>query len=140
VAFRAYGNALGGVMARNEATGKNEIEIIQDFKDNQNDAALAQLPAKADRYAKMTKEILAIPVPSAMTGLHLELVNALNGLSVTIKAMSTLASDPVAAIPLMSIYPDYVNGVVGIFDSYRLFYTSKGITFSPAEPGYILTL
>lgn len=138
---KEYGNRLGAVAKTyTEIDFEEELGTIQTVIQSEGGAGTAELEAIIGEYAKAKTELLAIEtVPFALTEAHLSILNGVSGIERALNEMkANLVIDPLKSMIRLSHYQQGVLLIVQGSQEIVEYYEGRNISFSPAEPGFIL--
>ncbi len=75
----------------------SELELFARYVELGDQTALVELKRQADLYALVADELTKIPIPTLVSGVHIELINNILIIVDTIRVMETVDSDPLGA-------------------------------------------
>lgn len=141
-AFRAYGSALGAAFNKPWPGRENELAVferaIQDPNEETARLDLATLTPIAFAYQNLGKNLVSIPVPTAVRALHLRSANALAEIGEAIRGMSVAFDDPIKAFGATARYLDAGERLGESLKGLRALLESQGISYAADEDGYAL--
>lgn len=109
--IRNYGNAMAGVILRNNKEGMDsEVVILNDILSKGKTERLAELKIIASVYKSMRDESLLVPVPKVFLKEHLDLINTYEAIYKDIYAMTLSLEDPAVALLRIKRYQDDALG------------------------------
>jgi len=141
MALKNYGNAVGKAFIKNPLPPgqKNEIEIFEAAVTSERSQDLAQLSPIIDSYKATLKDLISISVPRDVVFAHLNLINSIYAITESLEKMRSFFSDPLASLPGIGSYGIYVKEFRKSFETFRVLFKQKNITFQQSEYGSFLT-
>lgn len=138
-AYRAYGNAVGNAIKRNETKAPNEADILESASEHEDPEELAALEERVAHYEKLAGDIKIIPVPEDAAAVHADLLTALEALRLSTEGMRFLLTDPVKALASIGYYPHAAELLVESSKRLAAHLEQRGVSFEKDEPGRLLT-
>ena len=136
----AYGNAVGLVFKTHKAKGSiPELDIVQASLDKNDPTILQQLNPIIANNSAVLKSLLAIPVPSAMASIHLNLVNAINEILFADQGFTKTFSDGVVSLQAIAKYQEGVTALGKSLIALHTYFASVNIIFGPTDAGSMFT-
>lgn len=119
-ALTVYANKIGEItQAFATAHTKNELTIVTDALSSKDASKLQELKTIAGQYAGLQKSLLATPVPSIISSLHLRLAQSYANIETMVIAMQSMLSDPVLGISAFNQYKKEIDALDAIAVEYR---------------------
>lgn len=139
-ALRAYGNAVGSVLAVPEGdVVPNELLAFQAFIETGSSEALAQeMSSVVDRYTLVISGLKGLYVPATLADKHLAIMNALLAVREDLVAFQKIGDDPFLALSAIETYNKNTTRRGIVFEEMRTALTDADIVFSEIEPGHLL--
>lgn len=110
--IRNYGNAMGGILLRNNKSGlDSELVILNDIMTRNKVERIPELEVIASVYKTMRDEALLVPVPSQFLKEHLDLINTYEAIYRDVSAMTLGFSDPAVALLRIKRYEEDALGL-----------------------------
>lgn len=110
-ALLAYANAAGKVIEKIDAgKSKDEVAYFSDAVYKNDASALVAVKKYSDAYAVATRALMELPVPKELAISHLALANSLMRVSLSLKEMASLETDPILAMLGMASYQGSAQG------------------------------
>lgn len=138
--IKKYGNELGNAFKVNRpATPKNEVLIFSESVQAKDPEKIKQLKEIALTYRRILNTSKNIRVPSAFSGMHIDLLNNLDRLATSVEDMSVVFDDPLRATRSLGTYQ---SGYIGLLNSISRIRISilkdHKVIYEQAESGYYL--
>jgi len=141
-ALRNYGNKVGDIFMHSgdkiTTPHYTELKIIEQGIGENHPEILAQLDLFITFYQTAINNLLATPVPSSATSIHIKLLNALNSLMIVDQGFRGITDDASKAAASLYGYPDASKKMVEGVNAAKALFQQKGIVFSSEEDGYSL--
>jgi hypothetical protein len=136
--IRNYGNAMAGVITRNNQEGMDsEVDILNDIMMRGKTERLAELKIIASVYKNMRDESLLVPVPKLFLKQHLDLINTYDAIYKDIYAMTLSLEDPAVALLRIKRYEDDALGfsiaLANMYDALE----AHATLFSASDPALL---
>ncbi len=110
--IRNYGNAMGGILLRNNKSGlDSELVILNDIMTRNKTERIPELEVIASVYKAMRDEALLVPVPSSFLKAHLDLINTYEAIYRDVNAMTLGLADPAVALLRIKRYEEDALGL-----------------------------
>ncbi len=137
--IKEYGNKVASILGEitSEKTLKADVYAIATYTESKDVTALKDLVENSARMELVMKKVLALSVPPSATIYHLLLLNKLAAYGDVVKALSTADSDPLRSTFVVTDYPIIVRELIQQYDIFAKYFSSKNVTFSSKEPGYV---
>ena len=137
--IKTYGNSVGDILSTERIKGDHELLILERVREaGLNRADIQTLTSILGRYKNMSEKLMALKAPVDAVGAHAAVVNALNLLAGGVEGILTLDTDPVGALTKIKLYENGIDLLSAGAIKFKIYFTSKDITFSSAESGYKL--
>jgi hypothetical protein len=133
--LRNYGNISAGIIKSNLVKSRNEGIIIKDYLEKNDETALLELNPILNSYKKTLNGLIAVPVPSQMKDLHLELVNVFSELVYIVDSYKKIETDPVLTLQAVGMYQGTAGKFSNTLSSIRDYLLSQNITYNTGEAG-----
>lgn len=114
------------------------IPLMQAFLQNNDTGAQAQLVVLGSAYVKITKDLLAVPVPPSLAAQHLALVQSFDTLSRATSAVNNYNNDPLAVLGSLSLYVPTCQTIVATFQSIAQVVIANGGDPAAGTPGALI--
>lgn len=133
-----YGNALGLEIRAFDNSHKETTAILDAFfKDYKNQSKVAALLAVARDYERLASDLSAVAiVPGELSEMHSSLVGGYRAISVGLSQLTNAGNDQEMATAALA-YNASADIFTRKFVSLADFFSSRGIKFSPSDPGNI---
>lgn len=138
--LRTYGNALGKALST-PAPDPNEFEfsILDRIMTGTSLASDGPLLSKIiQRYNFILQTLIDMPVPAGMASMHAEYIQGTEILRDISVGISTLETDPIGAYSKIAQYEEALNVISAAAIKSKTYLTSRGVSFSAQESGYVL--
>ncbi|MDE2213093.1 MAG: hypothetical protein KGJ34_00980 [Patescibacteria group bacterium] len=133
-----YANAIATAIGGHpQASYTNVILSVGFAIDNNNATTLAQLPATANAYQALAKEIIGIPVPNSLAGVQLQIANNYLEMSGSIGDMETVLNDPIRGLAGLQEYDALVSQSVTLYTQIAQTLQNDDILFGKGEAGTV---
>lgn len=93
-----YKENLKTISIKYSKMGKNVVDIVNDALKTKNEEELSELKNSIEVYNKLIKELLAMSVPSTISQIHLNIINAYQSIVNSAKNMQLVLKDPVVGL------------------------------------------
>lgn len=134
--LRSYGNALMSALTAYPKTALTEtVLVVAQAVDSRRTSALAPLTSIEAEYRALTANIKAIPVPSTLAPLHLQILNNLARITSLYPDLKASLSDPLRGIGALNLYQSLVGETQRLLTSMARMFNENGILFASSEPG-----
>jgi len=139
-ALKKYANALGTIISLPLPKDyEQELVVLDRVNTSGNSDDLSKLSVNVERYETMRAKIALLSVPDGLKTSHIALLNSLSTIIEGVKGMILISTDPVGSTKMIVGYEGGIKSLPLIIQSIGTYFAKQGITFSPNEPGYILT-
>ena len=119
-----YGAAIQAILTKAESVTENEFVVMQRMLTTGTDEGQTTLAHSSELYASLAAELLALPVPVAVQGEHLVLVNGYSELSRITSSMANFRNDIMATMLQMRAYAPTTNGMIAAWGRINVFVQS----------------
>lgn len=135
---KTYVNAFGVVIEKylSQHMDRSEDAVIEEAMTKKDPNTKTELQLYAVMYKNFAKDLIALPVPSALAKAHLLIVNGYEGMGNGLLGIGKMQSDPINGT---ASYQTYMKYRLDVVNGYAMIVTSiahQHITFAPDEPGY----
>lgn len=139
-ALRVYGNALASIALTYTLPedAPSEGEILKRALETNNESLLENLQPYIDGYEDMLGQLLLVPVPSAYSTHHLDLVNALSAVHNDLVGMQRVFDDPLYAIIRIKRFQEDVAAMQLTILNIQKQMVLDEVTFTSNDPVYTL--
>lgn len=137
-AHRTYGNTVSSVLIEHNVESDQELEILELALSSNDASVLEQLTPVANAYAAMVRDLVAHPVPAALTKEHLDLINTLSIIETDIRAMQATFDDPLQSLLRIRRYQEDAAGLFYALDNLRIALEKSGVAYTSSESGIVL--
>lgn len=111
-AVKKYNDSLDYIIEKKYPIKGNVVDILQRFivdENNVDASVLAELEPIIEQRNKITEAIVQTEVPQSLSLLHLDLINALQKYSETLKALTLFESDPIVTLGAISQFEETIS-------------------------------
>lgn len=138
--LRLYGNKIGEISQKYSfsANVPNPNDVLAKAMQLNSPAELKQLELVIKNYDNLISEYLKLETPAEIASSHLEMINALNGVRISIQNFETVLSDPVDGIFIISNYAGYGSDLREALSKISEYLKKNDVYFSPNDPGYVI--
>lgn len=134
--MHAWGNAVIKTFnAHPAANGSNALLAVGKATDYTDASALAPLDAISSSYAALASDLAAVPVPSTMAPLYLQLINNLSRMSDGAAEMKKTLDDPLRGIAGLQAFQTAGAEASRVLTTMADQLRKGGILFTKDEPG-----
>jgi hypothetical protein len=134
-----YADAVEHIIKKDDLPkeASDPVAIMNELIVNNNESARPKIMAISQAYASLSKDLLATPVPLALTDSHLELIQAFDSLSKITGAVSVYEKDPVGVLSALGAFQPSAGQVQKGFQDIGTILLQGG---EPAQgtPGYLI--
>jgi hypothetical protein len=134
--IRRYGNDVGAIILRYSTQTENEGVILRHSLETNDPKELQKLDVIISGYKNIFNEMLKMNVPASAQYTHLDLINSMSSLIVSIEGMRKVFTDPVLAMRSVQQYPESAKKMAEAFIGVKNYFLKKNITYLPEESGY----
>jgi hypothetical protein len=126
--IKTYYSALQKLHAKykNKDIG-GELALVGQAIANNDGQALRIAILTATDYRNFGQDLLAIPVPTSLVALHLELANNYEKNAQTLESMGPMLDNPVAGMSAITKYKKYNDALVNTIEKMATFFKRNGI-------------
>jgi hypothetical protein len=121
-----YKAALAQAFSEYRTANISELGTFSRFAGGDS-TALADLDRLVNIYAKLSKDILAMPAPYAVAGTHLVMANTTFKLSIVFQSMKSLADDPLVAVTGFKEYQEYSTELQQAIVRLTAYFSASGV-------------
>ncbi len=138
--LRLYGNKIGEISQKYSfsANVPNPNDVLAKAMQLNSPAELKRLELVIKNYDNLISEYLKLETPAEIASSHLEMINALNGVRISIQNFETVLSDPVDGIFIISNYAGYGSDLREALSKISEYLKKNDVYFSPNDPGYVI--
>ena len=134
-----YGENLGNILKNNKPTEiKNEIEIISTAVSSRDPSKINELDPIIVIYEKIASDFEKMPVPKTFVRAHLDMTNGVKGITVALKEMKSVFSDPIKSLAAMQLYQEGIIVFTQPLQASRAFIYQNKIIYKQGSGGYYL--
>lgn len=139
-ALREYGNQIGALIAAHSPSDLPEdpFTIFKRAVETENPDELADLGRYTAEYKGMTEDLLALTVPEKAARIHLELLNAFQGIAENTAALEKIFTDSLKAMPAIAQYQKNAEALATAIKKLQALFIKERIRFNQDESGYLL--
>ena len=137
--IEAYGNALGNALRDNKTSKiKNELEIFKAAVEANDPKKIEELDEIAAVYERIATNLLKVPIPKKFTKAHVDITNGIRGVSLALKDLKSLFTDPVLGLAGMNKYKDSATQYFQARQATAQYILLNGIKYKQGSGGYYL--
>lgn len=134
--LKAYGNSLMTALTVYPKTASSEtILAVGEAVDTGKSSLLTKLSPIEAEYKALTAHIRAIPVPTTLAPLHLQVVNNFARMTALYPDLKVALTDPMRGIGALNLYITLVDETGRLLTSLARIFNENGILFASDEPG-----
>jgi hypothetical protein len=134
--LRAYGNGVITILENNPGASAEAVLLaVGNATDTGDKSYLTELQTIANTYKNIAAELAALPVPSTMTPMHLQIVNNFLRISVACTDMSKVLTDPILGLSGIRSFQSISEETSRLFINIAQALDKNGILFTESEPG-----
>jgi len=134
--LRIYGNRVMTVFALHTKANAQAVLLAAGQAVDYHDAKyLASLPIAEADYLALAQDLAAVPVPSTLAPLHLQLINNLAAMGNAAGDMRDLVTDPLRGLTGLQSFEAAGDEATNVLTAIAASFTKGGILFSKDEPG-----
>lgn len=138
-ALREYGNQVGALIAKHSPSDMDDpFTIFKRALQTENPDELTDLGRYTALYNALTADLLALPVPEQAVKIHLELLNALQGISDNTAAFEKLFTDSLKAMPAIPQYQKNAEALSLALKKLQALFIKERVRFTQDESGYLI--
>ncbi len=135
-AEHTYGNAVMVAFGKHPgAISQNVLGIVSQALNDNDAQELDGLVGVRAEYQALADNLAAIPVPQTLVPLHLQALNALSTITVTLNDARYVVSDPLRGLQGLQQYQLQLGATADVFTSVAQNFNKNGILFTKDEPG-----
>ena len=138
LSVKRYVNSVVTIVKSNTTVHSYEPDIVQNSLNTKNPDLLKQLDPIIASYQNILKNFIATPAPSALTKIHVDLVNAMSEIVFADQSLAKVYSDGITSLAGLSAYQKGVLDLSNAITEIGQYLKSANITFTPTEAGYII--
>lgn len=139
-AIQVYGNTIGEILSRHTPKSTaHELDIFANALSREDETILKQLDPIIAGYAGIIQDVATMPVPVSASKVHVAFLNELVRMHMVISKMRGVYDDPMQTLSVMGQYEMYLSNFSTSLDNLARYVISKGVRFTPSDPGYFLT-
>lgn len=138
--LRLYGNKIGEISQKYSFSANipNPNDILAKAMQLNSPAELKQLEPVIKNYDNLISEYLKLETPTETASPHLEMINALNGVKISIQNFETVLADPVDGIFILGNYAGYGSDLREALSKISEYLKKNDVYFSENDPGYVI--
>lgn len=137
--LREYGNQVGMLISKHSTTGINDpFTIFNRALQTENPDELADLEQYITAYNGLIADLLILPVPEQAVKIHLELLNAFQGISENTTAFGKIFTDSLKAMPAIPMYQKNAENLTIALKKLQALFIKERIRFTEDESGYLI--
>lgn len=134
--LHTYGNAVVSALIKYPDTEPQKTLVIIGMATDTGDSSyLEGLLVLQREYAKLTGELLSLPVPQTLVPLHLQLVNGFAYAGSLYPDLATVFTDPLRALSALQAFQTQSDEIGRVFTTIAQQLTNNAILFTKDEPG-----
>ncbi|MDO8555408.1 MAG: hypothetical protein Q7R75_02485 [bacterium] len=138
---KAYGNDIAAIIKKYfDPLDESELDVLQNALKNQDEAKLKKLENLSAAYENSSKEISNIDVPYEFLENHLAVINSFHQISVELKNMQKVFSDPALGLVAIKQYKESSQKAYEALKGINNYFTKNGIVFDKKESGSLLAV
>jgi hypothetical protein len=136
VSLRTYTNGMAQIFISEGfiASAGNELTILSEAVETNNASKLTELAVISGQLTKSIERAKALPVPSAMTTEHINIINTATSLRNDILGMEKLFTDPMYAFVRIRRYEQDTENITQAFYNLKAKATELGARFESNDP------
>ncbi len=136
--IRIYGNRVGDIMKGPSTEATNELFVFAQFGEANDPAVLLKLLPVANHYETLADELTSVTVPMEIAQAHLDLINSMRQVAVSLRGTATLSTDSLNAILSLQSYAQSSAIFVDATKRIRLYLEDYRDIFSETDPAMII--
>lgn len=136
-AIKQYGNDIANIFNRYGVQSRNEAVIAKEALDAEDYEKLKEIDPIIESYKNIVNGLLSLPIPSAISTLHLELVNSMNTQVFIAKALRNSEVDSLASVSAINLYISAQKKLMDSFLAIKSYFSYLGVVFNTGEAGYL---
>lgn len=138
VYLKAYINSLASIYIKYANLYKNDPINVSESEIEENILIVLNKFAEIGKlYSDFEAEVYLLPVPKNISGLHIDLLNALNFSASNLTKISSSDKDPLKIFQSLAEHQEAESKRILIMKEIFNYSLSMGVTFTREEPGYI---
>lgn len=136
----AYGNSVGEILQKYTTdTNDTEAEVLLDIVRSGDRSRMTELEAMAANYQKVIADLQALPTPTIIGELHLDLINSLVAIHEDIEVFLQVYEDPMRTLLYAQRYESDVFGLVASLENIIVTIVNTGSYYpDQSHPGFFL--
>ena len=135
-ALHTYGNALISTITKDSGNNGNATIAALGLATDKNDPSQLDVLKRIEaNYRLQASDVVRLPVPRSLAGLHLQLINTLVQIADTYPDMEQLIADPLRGLSALQRYQALSGAAWNVFISTAQILVKDGIIFNKDEPG-----
>lgn len=134
-----YGENLGNILRNDKPKVViDERQVITAAISSNDPSKMAELDAVIAVYEKMANDFTKMPVPQIFVKAHLDLVNGLNNLVLSLTEVKKVLNDPVSGLTALQTYGKSAVAFTQAMAATKDFITKNKIIYKQGSGGYYL--
>lgn len=135
----AYGNEIGRIMTKKPVKPlEYEMAIVDRATQNKKSGELNKLDDNIAEFRRIENDLLKVTVPASAAEKHAAFTGSIEGMIYSITGFKYIFSDPVKALPGVSLYGDNSAAFVQTLQALKRYFNDKGVVFEAESNGYRL--
>lgn len=137
--IKDYGNKFGLIILEkfSNYAGKELLYMAQATA-NEDEETLTVLELIIKEYNDTIVSLASLPVPQKAVLTHVNILNSLENMKISIEGMKKIFTDPATAIISLSQYQASANSLFRNLESLQNYFNVNKVTFNDTEPGILI--
>jgi len=134
-----YGNNLGNILKNSrQQRMKNELDIISQAIATREPSKIKELDDIIVVYENIATDLTLMPVPQTFVKAHLDIINGIKGMVISLKEMKTIFDDPIRSLTSIQLYGDGITIFTQALKATVVFIVQNKIIYKQGSGGYYL--
>jgi len=134
-----YGNNLGNILKNNKPKEiKDEREIISQAVASKDPQKIEELDGIIVIYENIATDLTLMPVPQTFVKAHLDIINGIKGMVISLKEIKTIFDDPIRSLSSIQLYGDGITIFTQALKATVVFIVQNKIIYKQGSGGYYL--
>lgn len=139
--LNAYGNGVITILEQHpSASVEAALIAVGNATDSGDPSYVNELATIAAAYKSIARELAALPVPSTLGPLHLQIANNFARIGAACADMQTVFTDPLRGLAALRTFQSLTEETNRLFINIAQVLDKNGILFSEGEPGHAWSL
>ena len=139
--LKQYGNELGGIFKKYDSQGLEQNKLLYaitlSLKTGDN-TSFKDVPSLEKGRQNEIAAILKIKVPEEIASFHIDILNEMSGMILSMENITTTLGDPTRGLIGMQQYKNESTSFNTSLDAIKNHLSNSGVEFTPGENGYFL--